>query len=127
MISLDKYELDILKSVENNEWISKTNKILNTKNSIIDNIKKIKPIYEKEGLILLGLFGSYSNNTNTVLSDIDIAYEIDYNKFSEKYKDGFSKILRINDIRSELEQIFKQEVDLVPNKNKIITKDILYV
>jgi predicted nucleotidyltransferase len=73
-----------------------------TKNTIISTLKKIKPIYEKEGLILIGLFGSYAKDEQNNFSDIDIAYKINYNKFSTKYKDGFSKILIIEEIKQEL-------------------------
>jgi len=60
-------------------------------------------------------------------SDIDIAYKLDYDKFSQKYKDGFSKLLRIDDIKEELQQTFKTKIDFVPNSNKKLLKDIVYV
>lgn len=41
--------------------------------------------------IILGLFGSYAKNKQTQFSDIDVAYTSDYDRFSLKYKDGFSK------------------------------------
>jgi predicted nucleotidyltransferase len=98
-----------------------------TKNTIISTLKKIKPIYEKEGLILIGLFGSYAKDEQNNFSDIDIAYKINYNKFSTKYKDGFSKILRIEEIKQELENTFKTKVDLVPNNNKSTVNGIINV
>ncbi|MDD2699394.1 MAG: nucleotidyltransferase domain-containing protein [Arcobacteraceae bacterium] len=61
---------------------------------------------------MLGLFGSYAKETQNSFSDIDIAYKIDYDKFSQHYKDGFSKILRIDDIKEELEQTLKQKLIL---------------
>jgi predicted nucleotidyltransferase len=98
-----------------------------TKTTIISTLKQLKPTYEKEGLILTGLFGSYAKGEQNNFSDIDIAYEIDYNKFSTKYKDGFSKILRIEEIKQELENTFKTKVDLVPNNNKAIVNGIINV
>jgi len=100
---------------------------MNDKNTILSTLKKIKPIYEKEGLILLGLFGSYARDTQTKFSDIDIAYKIDYNKFSKRYKDGFSKILRIDEIKEELQKTFGTRVDLVPDSNKSILKELINV
>jgi len=97
------------------------------KNEILLKLKEIKPSYEKEGLIIVGLFGSYSKNLQNKFSDIDIVYKLDYNKFSEKYKDGFSKILRIDDIKKELQNIFKIKIDFIPDNNKSILKDISYV
>jgi len=88
------------------------------KSEILSTLKELKPTYEKEGLILLGLFGSYAKDTQTKFSDIDIAYKLDYDKFSLKYKDGFAKLLRIEDIKKELQTLFKTPIDLVPDTNK---------
>ena len=100
---------------------------MNKKSEILDQLKKLKPKYQKEGLILLGLFGSYAKDTQTQHSDIDIAYKLDYDKFSQKYVGGFSKLLRIDDIKKELQNVFKKPIDLVPDSNKTIIKDLIYV
>lgn len=42
-----------------------------------------------------------------------------------KYKCGFSKLLRIDDIQKELQNIFKTKIDLVPDFNKSILKDLI--
>jgi len=98
-----------------------------TKSAILSKLKELKPNYEKEGLILLGLFGSYAKDSQDNFSDIDIVYSLDYDKFSQNYKDGFSKLLRIDDIKKELQQTFKIKVDFVPDNNKELFKDIIYV
>ena len=97
------------------------------KNEIINKLKELKPIYQNEGLEILGVFGSYAKETNTKYSDIDIADKLDYDKFSKKYIGGFSKILRIDEIKDELKTIFKTEVDFVSDSNKKIMKDLIYV
>jgi len=97
------------------------------KNEILSKLKELKPAYEKEGLILLGLFGSYAKNTQTKFSDIDVAYKLDYDKFSQNYKGGFAKLLRIDDIKKELQTIFKTPIDLVPDSNQSILKDLVDV
>ncbi|MEA1917182.1 MAG: nucleotidyltransferase domain-containing protein [Campylobacterota bacterium] len=97
------------------------------KNDIVSKLKELKPKYEQEGLILLGLFGSYARDNQNDFSDIDIAYKLDYDKFSQHYKDGFSKLLRIDDIKSELQQAFKAKIDFVPDSNRELLKDIVYV
>ncbi|MFA6789227.1 MAG: nucleotidyltransferase domain-containing protein [Arcobacteraceae bacterium] len=97
------------------------------KNEIVSKLQELKPKYEQEGLILLGLFGSFAKDNQNAFSDIDIAYKLDYDKFSQKYKDGFSKLLRIDDIKSELEHTFKTKIDFVPDTNKKLLKDIVYV
>ncbi|MGM0623011.1 MAG: nucleotidyltransferase family protein [Campylobacterota bacterium] len=97
------------------------------KDEIIKEVKKLKPKYEKEGLILVGLFGSYAKDTQTPWSDVDIAYTIDYDTFSKSYKDGFSKLLRIEDIKKELQKTLQTNVDFVPDTNTTIFEDIIYV
>jgi len=97
------------------------------KQEILNKLKELKPIYQNEGLEILGVFGSYAKNTNTKYSDINIAYKLDYDKFSKKYIGGFSKILRIDEIKDELKSIFKKEVDFVSDSNKKILKDLIYV
>lgn len=97
------------------------------KEEILNKLKELKPIYQKEGLEIIGVFGSYANNTQTKYSDIDIAYRLDYDKFSKKYVGGFSKLLRIDSIKEELQAIFKKEVDFVPDSNKKIMKDLINV
>ena len=97
------------------------------KNEILSTLKKLKPTYEKEGLVLLGLFGSYAKNTQTPFSDIDIAYKLDYDRFSLSYKGGFAKLLRIDAIKEELQTTFKTQIDLVPDANRAILKDLIYV
>jgi len=96
-------------------------------NEILAILRQLKPHYKQEGLILLGLFGSFAKETQHDFSDIDIAYTLDYEKFSVNYKDGFSKLLRIDSIRDELQNRLKTKVDFVPDTNKMILKDIIYV
>jgi predicted nucleotidyltransferase len=58
---------------------------------------------------------------------------LEYDTFSKKYIDGFSKILRLEEIRKSLEKRFQKKVDLVSlnssNKNFIehIKKEMIYV
>ena len=100
---------------------------MTNKDKIISTLRELKPKYEKEGLIILGLFGSYAKNSADQFSDIDIAYSMDYKRFSKFYKDGFSKLLRLEEIKKELEQKINAKVDFVPNSNKKIIKDLLIV
>ena len=97
------------------------------KEEILNKLKELKPIYQNEGLEILGVFGSYTKDTNTKYSDIDIAYKLDYDKFSTRHIGGFSKVLRLDEIKEELQSIFKKEVDFVSDSNKKIMKDLIYV
>ena len=94
--------------------------------TIIEHLKEVKPLYEKEGLIILGLFGSFAKNSANQYSDIDIAYRLDYELFSKKYVDGFSKLLRIDDIKKEFKNQLHRPIDLVPFKDKVM-KELIYV
>ncbi|MCF6172720.1 MAG: nucleotidyltransferase domain-containing protein [Campylobacteraceae bacterium] len=100
---------------------------MQNKDQILSTLTKLKSSYASDGIILLGLFGSYSKDTYHKFSDIDIAYKIDKERFSKNYHGGFAKLLRIDDIRQELQGIFHRPVDLVSNSNKLILKDIIYV
>ncbi|HIP12424.1 MAG TPA: nucleotidyltransferase [Arcobacter sp.] len=82
-----------------------------SKEDIILKIKEIKPIYEQEGLVLLGLFGSYAKNEANENSDIDLLYKINTELFMKTHK-GFTGFSRILDIKSELKDIFKKNIDL---------------
>ena len=62
---------------------------MHTRRSLLSMLKRLKPKYEREGIVILGLFGSYAQNKQTPFSDIDIIYHLDYEKFSQKYQDGF--------------------------------------
>ena len=103
------------------------------KEYILHKLREVKAKYAKDGFIILGLFGSVARGEEDSFSDIDIAYKIDYNKFSKKYKDGFSKILKIEDTKEELEKILQSRVDLISinSNNKLfldrIKKDFIYV
>lgn len=97
------------------------------KDEILLTLKKLNSSYKKDGIILLGLFGSYSRDMQNKFSDIDIVYEIDKDKFTQKFRGGFAKLLKIDNIRKELQSIFHKPVDLVSNSNKNILKDIIYV
>jgi len=97
------------------------------KSSVLSTLKKLKPTYEKEGLVLVGLFGSYAKDKQTQFSDIDIAYKLDYDKFSLNYKGGFAKLLRLDEVKKELQAIFHTSIDLVPDTNKSILKELISV
>ena len=80
-----------------------------TKEIILDQLSKLKPKYEKEGLKIYGLFGSYAHDQATSESDIDILVEATP-EFAARY--GFLAIARLKDIEKELSNIFGIKVDL---------------
>ncbi|MEA3418611.1 MAG: nucleotidyltransferase domain-containing protein [Campylobacterota bacterium] len=89
--------------------------------------------YLQEGFEIVGIFGSYAQGGANKYSDIDIAYKLDFDTFDKQFKGGFSKLLRIEEIKDELQKLLHLKVDLVSMnsdnmkfQNKI-KKDMLYV
>jgi len=82
-----------------------------TKEEILLTLKNLKPQYEKEGFLILGLFGSYAKNAATDASDVDILYDIDETLYLEKYK-GFSAASRLASIKDELKSVLHTDVDM---------------
>ncbi len=96
-----------------------------TKEDVLYKLNILKKLYLDEGVEIYALFGSYAKDTFDEFSDIDIAYKTDYKKFSQKYKDGFSKLLKLQNIKEELEKTFNKKVDFVPFREEF--KESLYV
>jgi len=79
---------------------------MTTKNEILTKLKELKPILQKEYSVKkLGLFGSFSNNTFSEESDIDILVEL------EK-PIGW----RFFSMELFLERIFNRKIDLVTKR-----------
>ena len=104
-------------------------KLETIKNSIVS----IKKKYYEEGFEIVGIFGSYAKGTASRYSDVDISYTLDLDIFDKKYQGGFSKLLRIDKIKIELQRLLGMKVDLVSLDTKNVSmkqnieKDILYV
>ncbi len=93
---------------------------------IIKKLKEVKNKYQKEGFYIVGIFGSTARDEDDIFSDIDIAYKIDHKQFSKKHQDGFSKIIKIENIKNELQSLLKKNVDLVSlnSTNKTFLNEI---
>lgn len=79
------------------------------KDYILQNLTELKKVYEKEGFIIKGLFGSYSTGEANQDSDVDILVEATP-KFALKY--GFKAISRIKKIQLEIGEVLNTKVDL---------------
>lgn len=79
------------------------------KEQILRTLKELKPKYSQEGIIIKGLFGSYSRDEATGDSDIDILIEAKP-EFASRY--GFKAVHRINEIKQELASLLGAPVDL---------------
>jgi len=78
---------------------------------IFTKLKELKPLYEKDGFIILGVFGSYARDEADEKSDIDILYKLDTDKFLSKYS-GFKAIKKLLEIKREIANTFKKDVDI---------------
>jgi predicted nucleotidyltransferase len=106
---------------------------LENKQTILNIIKEIASSENRDGFEIVGLFGSFAKGTATEFSDVDIAYKIDHKKFSKKYMDGFSKLLKLDEIKNVLQCKLCKKVDFISlnstntSLNQNILKDIIYV
>lgn len=104
------------------------------------NIEQIKTLlaslknkYQEEGFDIVGIFGSYAKGSAKKYSDLDIAYQLDFKKFDEKYQGGFKKLIRIDEIKKDLQKKLHIKVDLVSlNSNNMkfknnIKNEMVYV
>ena len=101
------------------------------KDEILEFLKSLKEELSKEGIISLGLFGSFAKDSNSELSDIDIVYETSQD-FIDRYR-GWSAFTFLNHhLRYRIEERFNTHVDLFdlnsssPLVDKI-KKETLYV
>ena len=105
----------------------------NTMQEILSLISDKKKQYAPEGFELVGIFGSRVKGNANKYSDIDIAYSLDMSAFDKQFKGGFAKLLRIEEIKKELQQILHLRVDLVSLNSsnndfrERIKRDMIYV
>jgi predicted nucleotidyltransferase len=104
-----------------------------TLQNITSKIGEMKNKYQHEGFNIIGIFGSFAQNSADDFSDVDIAYSIDYDTFNRNFKGGFAKILRIEEIKEDLQTMLHLKVDLISLNSsndtfkQNIQKDIVYV
>jgi len=101
------------------------------KTTILSTLKTLQPHYKNEGILLLGIFGSFARGEEKETSDIDILIETTP-KFLKTYK-GFKAFAKLDEIKHELAQVFEKEIDLVDkigltqHNNTYILENTLYV
>ncbi len=98
---------------------------------VLATLKELKPRFAKEGVEILGVFGSVARDEANSLSDIDILIET-HPEFLEKYR-GFLGFAKLEEMKQILEQTFERQVDIVDkqgllqHKNEYILKKAIYV
>ena len=98
---------------------------------LIIKLKRLKPILEKEGFVIDGLFGSYARGEQTSSSDVDLLYHLD-----AVFLDNFGSFIgfkRLDEIKKMIESELGLKVDLAPRNNlsktaqKYMLKDMIDV
>lgn len=98
-----------------------------TKNEILNKLLELKPKLSEDGIIIVGLFGSYARGDYTKDSDIDILYELkDAREFAKRYN-GFGAFAKLQETKEFLEKVFNKKVDIADKNalNEIGKKYIL--
>ncbi len=107
------------------------NNFMLTKENILAKLKELQPVFEKEDVKLLGLFGSYSQDEVREDSDIDILIETTP-KFLDRYI-GWDAFTKLDELKDLLKNTFKKNIDivdkqgLVDHNNTFILNKVLYV
>lgn len=81
-----------------------------TQAQILDYLKSIKQELQKDGIVELGLFGSYAKGVAKENSDIDVFIRYS-DEFRKKYL-GFKAFIYLGELRERLENHFGLSVDL---------------
>lgn len=78
--------------------------------ALLKRLEELKSQYEKEGFIILGLFGSFARGEETPQSDIDLLYEVDP-RFIHRYG-GWGAVSRLESLKEEMKEALGRKVDL---------------
>lgn len=85
------------------------------KEPILLYLKELKPALQKEGIVKIGLFGSFAKDEATINSDIDIFIRTT-EAFCKKYR-GFAGFSFLADLRKNIAEHFDKKVDLCDIKD----------
>lgn len=100
------------------------------KNTIFDYLKELKPLLSGRGISVVGFFGSFAREENSVYSDIDIAIKKDNDYLAKK--SGYDYFNDIEFLKNLIRKKFHRNIDIFDiessssMKNEIL-KDMIYV
>lgn len=84
--------------------------------TILDQLRLMKPVLQKKGIDTLALFGSYAMGKAGVYSDIDIAIRKSPH-YLEKHS-AYDYFATLNELREDLRSVFHRNVDIVDLDSK---------
>ncbi len=102
-----------------------------TKEYILDKLKELQPLFEKEDVHILGLFGSYSRNEANENSDIDILIETSPDFLQKNI--GWDAFVKLDELKEVLQKTFMKNIDIIDkqglldHKNNYILDKVIYV
>ncbi len=103
------------------------------KQDLLDKLIELKPELQKEGITIIGIFGSYARGDYTDESDVDILYEIDNpQKFVKEYN-GWGAFTKLAETKEYISKKLGKRVDFVSKNSlnmvgkKFILRDLKYV
>jgi len=95
---------------------------------IVETLRSLKPQYEKEGIEIVGFFGSYARGEATEKSDLDVLIET-RRRFVEE-TDPLKAFSRLRELKQQLQRRFGLAVDIADRSGlnavagKFIMKDL---
>lgn len=101
-----------------------------TKEHILDYLHELKGELHQEGIIQLGLFGSYARGENTLYSDIDVAIKKEENYL--QHRNAYAYFEEVAKIKRRIFEKFHRSTDVFDldsrsSMKEAIMKDIIYV
>ena len=105
---------------------------MNDQSDLRQKLSMMKQEYLPLGVEIVGIFGSVARGEQDAFSDIDIAYKLHKDIFFQRYQDGFSQLLKLDEIKHRLEKSLRRRVDFVniasnSELEEVASKDMLYV
>ena len=83
------------------------------RNEVLQKLSTLKPLLREDGIVLLGIFGSYARNEQSDESDIDILYTLKNPRQFAKKHGGFGAFSKLREIKEDLTKVLGKEIDFV--------------
>lgn len=105
--------------------------IAQEKQNILNYLRERKTKLNEDGIIELGLFGSFAKDEADLASDVDICIK-STDIFCKKYL-GFEAVIYLDELREEFVRKFKRQVDICDvasfneEKKQSLLKGVIYV
>ncbi len=101
-----------------------------TKEHILEYLHEIKSELHQNGIVQLGLFGSYARNENTLYSDIDIAIKKEENYL--QHRNAYTYFEEVAKIKQRIFEKFHRssdifDLDSTSSMKAIIMSEIIFV